>query len=44
LAPRAGSVHKLNGYSAACGAACASEDDPAMMEMRGHPQRRWSTS
>ncbi|HMH26853.1 MAG TPA: hypothetical protein VK542_09755, partial [Gemmatimonadaceae bacterium] len=30
---------KLSGYSAACGGCLRVEYDPAMMEMRGHPQR-----
>jgi Peptidase family M28 len=30
---------KLSGYSAACGGCLRIEYDPAMMEMRGHPQR-----
>src|SRR5437868_4207628 len=31
--------NKLSGYSKACGACLRVEYDPAMMEMRGHPQR-----
>ena len=31
--------NKLSGYSKACGGCLRVEYDPAMMEMRGHPQR-----
>src|SRR5438045_4109004 len=31
--------NKLTGYSKACGGCLKVEYDPAMMEMRGHPQR-----
>jgi hypothetical protein len=32
-------LNKLQGYSAACGGCLRVEFDPAMMEIRGHPQR-----
>ena len=32
--------NKLSGYGKACGGCLVVEYDPAMMEMRGHPQRR----